>query len=144
MPKDRAEPIVGILLSALSLLLVVGLLTFAAPCGSHDDGSVGTCVWAARATMGVGAAIFVLAFVRIFERDEGERRGLSLACACLGILAALVPGLLIDLCTSASMVCQATMRPFVVGTGLAIALVGGGDLVLRLRKLLRHGDGAHA
>ncbi|MBO7673695.1 MAG: DUF4418 family protein [Atopobiaceae bacterium] len=135
--ENKSQPIVGVVSLALSLLLVVGILSFAGPCGAHDDGSVSSCFWAGRALLGIGAVSMVLSLVRVFERDEGERRGLSLAIACLGVLVACVPGTLIDLCVSQAMRCHAIMQPFAMGVGIALLLVGGIDLTRRLLKL-RH------
>lgn len=137
MRQDKASPPVGIVLTALSVLLIAGMLSFAAPCGVHEDGSYGSCHWAARAVLGVGVALLVLSVVRIFERDEGERRGLSLAAALLGVLVACMPGVLVELCATQTMRCHAVMRPFVVCVGAAIAVAGGADLVVRLMRIAR-------
>lgn len=137
MRQDKASPIVGIALTALAAVLVIGVMSFAAPCDAHEDGSVGTCHWAARAVLGVGVVLFVLSVVRIFERDEGERRGLSLAAALLGVLLACMPGMLIDLCMDQAMRCHAIMRPFAVCVGAAIAVAGGVDLIVRLTRIGR-------
>ena len=131
--SGKSQPVVGLILTALAALLLVGLATFAAPC-AYDA----SCVWAARAACAVGAVIAVLAVVRIFEMDEGERRGLSFACALLGFLVAAVPGSIIALCTDAAMPCNAVMHPFVLCLGLAIGLVGAIDLTLRLLALRKH------
>lgn len=127
----------GIALSALSLLLVVGIQTFAGPCATHSDGSVGSCVWAARAVLGVGIVLAALSIVRIFERDEGERRGLCVGIFSLGVLVALMPGVFIDLCANEAMRCVTVFRPFCIGVGAAIALVAGIDLVVRLVRIAR-------
>lgn len=133
--SNKPSPPVGIVLTALSGLLVAGILTFAVSCGVHDDGSVSGCFWAARAVLGVGVVLLVLSVVRIFELDEGERRGLDLGAANLGVLVACLPGLLIDLCMTQSMRCHTIMRPFCVVTGVAIALVAGIDLIVRLLRI---------
>ena len=137
MRQDKASPLAGIVLTVLSALLVVGVLSFATPCGVHDDGSYGSCRWAARAVLGVGVALLVLSVVRIFERDEGERRGLSLAAALLGVLVACMPGVLVDLCATQAMRCHAIMHPFSVCVGAAIAVTGGVDLAVRLMRIAR-------
>lgn len=90
-----------------------------------------------RAVLGVAAVIGILAIVRMFERDEGERRGLSLGCALLGVLVATMPGLIVGLCADPAMPCNIVMHPFVVFVGVAIALVGGIDLARRLLALSR-------
>lgn len=135
MNKDKAQPLVGVILTVLSLLLLAGIRTLAGPCGVHDDGSVSSCHWAAQAVFGVGIVAAILSVVRIFERDEGERRGLSLAVANLGALVACLPGVLIDLCMMQTMRCHTIMRPFCVTVGAAIAVVGAVDLIMRLLKL---------
>ena len=136
MHTDKAEPMVGIVATALSALLVLGMLTFAGPC-AHEDGSAGTCLWAQRAVLGVGAVLLALSLVRIFERDEGERRGLSLSIALLGILAACIPGTLIALCAEQGMRCTTAMQPFALAVGVALAVVGATDLVMRLRAIIK-------
>lgn len=135
--KPKAAPIVGIILTALAILLIVGTATFAGPCTTHGEGDVPSCYWASRAVLGVGAVIVILSIVRIFETDEGERRGLSLAAALLGALVAALPGWLIGLCADASMQCNAIMRPFAFCLGAAIFLVGAIDLTRRLLAIRR-------
>ena len=132
--EDKSQPVVGVALLGLSLLLVVGVLTFARPCDA-PGGDASSCFWAGRALLGIGVASAVVSLVRVFERDEGERRGLSFSVACLGALVACVPGVLIDLCAEPATRCHAVMQPFAIGVGIAMALVGGVDLVRRLLKL---------
>lgn len=135
MNEDKASPLVGVILLVLSLVLVVGIQTFAGPCGVQESGSASSCHWAARAILGAGIVIVVLSIVRVFERDEGERRGLSFAAACVGALVACLPGVLIDLCTVPDARCHVVMQPFAIGLGVAIALVGGVDLIVRLMRI---------
>ena len=132
---SKSQPVVGILLTALATLLIVGLVSFAGPCEPHGQNVSPACVWAERAVLGIGVVALILAVVRIFEMDEGERRGLSLSCALLGILTAAVPGALIGLCDDPAMHCNAIMRPFVLVVGLAIGVVGAVDLTRRLLAL---------
>ena len=136
MQNDKAQPLVGVVLTVLSVLLLAGLLTFAGPCGVHDGGTVSSCHWASRASMGVGVVLALIAIVLIFERDEGERRGLSLAAALLGVLVALMPGVIVDLCMMQTMRCHVVMRPFALVIGVLIAVVGGADLIRRLLALV--------
>ena len=132
MDKPKAKPIVGVLLTALAILLIAGTATFAGPCGNLDDHDTMSCLWASRAVSGIGAVTAVLAIVRIFETDEGERRGLSLSCSLLGFLMAAIPGPIINLCADPAMPCNAVMRPFVLVAGIAIGMIGAIDLVKRL------------
>ena len=137
MGNNKAKPFVGICATVLSVMLLVGMLTFAGPCAAHEDGTLGSCEWAQRAILGVGAVALVLSLVRIFERDEGERRGLSLAIALLGALTACLPGTLIDLCADETMRCATIMRPFAIAVGITLAALCATDLTLRLRALFK-------
>lgn len=134
MDKNKPKPIVGICLTLLCATMVVGTLTFAAPCGPQDH-DVRSCYWASRAVLGCGAVALVLSLVRIFEMDEGERRGLDLGIALVGALAALMPGVLVGLCVEGGMRCNAIMHPFCIAVGGAIAVVGLADLAKRLLSL---------
>ena len=129
--KDRPSPFVGIVLVALAGLLAYGLLAFAGPC-AHDAAS---CVGAQRVLLGMDAVLGVIALVRVFELDEGERRGLSFSAALVGALIAVTPWLLIDLCADASMTSNVMMRPFTTCCGGAAFLVGATDLTRRLLAL---------
>lgn len=134
MDLSKSAPTTGVILLVLSALLAVGLTTFAGPCQPHGD-ELGTCYWASRAVLGMDAVLGALSIVRVFEMDEGERRGLSLAAALMGVLIAATPGLLISLCDDMNMHCQVAMRPFCLAIGVAVALVGGVDLTRRLLAL---------
>lgn len=133
--KPTAKPIAGLILTGLAVLLMAGIATFAGPCAAHDGQEATSCLWASRAVLGIGAVIAILAIVRIFETDEGERRGLSLSCALLGFLSAAMPGPIIALCADPSMHCNTAMQPFALCVGIAIGLVGGIDLTRRLLSL---------
>ncbi|MBQ9004402.1 MAG: DUF4418 family protein [Eggerthellaceae bacterium] len=131
MDKPKAQPAAGLILAALAAFLIIGVATFAGPCSEHDQDAA-SCLWASRAVLGVGAVTVILAIVRIFETDEGERRGLSLACALLGLLTAMLPGPIIGLCADPAMHCNAVMRPFALVMGIAIGAIGAIDLTRRL------------
>ena len=133
--KPKAAPITGIVITVLTGVLIVGLATFAGPCAAHDVQIAPSCLWAQRAMLGSCAVLAVLSIVRIFETDEGERRGLSLGAALTGAFIAAIPGGLIDLCSNATMQCNAIMRPYAMCLGVAIFLVGAIDLTKRLLAL---------
>ena len=130
--KPKAQPIAGLILTALAALLLIGVATFAGPCDAHGGQGAPSCQWASRAVLGIGTVTAILAIVRIFETDEGERRGLSLACGLLGFLAAAIPVFFIDLCADPAMHCNAVMKPFVIAVGVATGATGAVDLIRRL------------
>ncbi|MDO5107379.1 MAG: DUF4418 family protein [Coriobacteriaceae bacterium] len=135
LDPTKAQPRVGLILTVLAVLLGAGLLTFAGPCAAQAGEEASSCLWASRALIGVDAVLLIIALVRIFEQDEGERRGLSFASALLGVLIAVMPGTLIALCADPSAPCNAVMRPFALVVGVAVALTGGIDLTRRLLAL---------
>ena len=135
MDPHKASPAAGIALTALAAALIAGLLTFAAPCAHGAGGEVLACAWAQRAMLGMGAVLAVISLVRIFEQDEGERRGLSFSAALVGALIAATPGWIIGLCPDAAMSCNAVMAPFARCAGMVVAAVGGVDLTRRLLSL---------
>ena len=132
---SKAQPLVGIILTALAVVLLAGLLAFSGPCAVQAGEEARSCLWASRALIGVDAVLLIIALVRIFEQDEGERRGLSFASALLGVLIAMMPGTLIALCSDPSTHCNAVMRPFALALGIAVVLTGGIDLTRRLLAL---------
>ena len=142
MEKPQAQPIAGLILTALAALLIAGVATFAGPCDTGGGDSEMTCLWASRAVLGIGAVTAVIAIVRIFETDEGERRGLSLSCGLLGFLTAAIPGPIIALCADPAMHCNAVMRPFVLVMGIAIGATGAVDLTRRLLAIGKRSDTA--
>ena len=133
--KPKASPLVGIILVALAALLACGVLSFAGPCSIQDGTEAHVCLWASRAVLGACVVLAVISLVRVFETDEGERRGLSLAAALLGALIAAIPGFVIDLCADPSMKCNVIMRPFVFCMGASIFVVGAVDLTVRLLRI---------
>lgn len=132
MENPKAQPIVGLILTALVALLIIGVVVFAGPCDVHSSQSEPSCAWAWRAVLGISVVTAILAIVRIFETDEGERRGLSLSCGLLGFLMAAMPGFIITLCADPATHCNVVMRPFIVVVGVAIGTVGTVDLARRL------------
>ena len=133
--QSKPSPIAGVILLSLSVLLAIGLKTFAAPCEAHGAEAAHMCHWACRVVLGMDAVLGVISLVRVFELDEGERRGLSFSAALIGALIAATPGWLIALCEDPAMRCQSVMRPFCLAVGIAVALVGGIDLTRRLLAL---------
>ena len=124
-------PLVGVVLTALSAFLAIGLVSFAAPC-AETAGAPHACHVVRRVLLAMDAVLGVISVVRIFELDEGERRGLSFSAALVGQLIASTPVWIMPLCADTTMRCTMVMLPFVTGVGVAAALVGGADLVRRL------------
>lgn len=135
MADSGAKPLVGIVCSTLTVLAIVGILTFAGGCGVHDDGAIGVCHWAQRVVVAEAVVVLVLSLVRVFERDEGERRGLDLGISLVAALIALTPGVVVALCATETMRCHVLMAPFVRVLGALVAAVAALDLTRRLLSL---------
>ena len=127
-------PPLAIALCVAPVILLVGLLGFAGPCGVHDDGSVSSCLWAARAVQGVAAVCTVLGIVRLATTDAGVARGMDVALGLLAALVACVPGGLIGLCMMQTMRCHALMRPFCLALAALIALLAVADALVSARR----------
>ena len=54
---SKAQPLVGIILTALAIVLLAGLLTFAGPCAVQAGEETRSCLWASRALIGVDAVL---------------------------------------------------------------------------------------
>jgi hypothetical protein len=81
------------------------------------------CFWTARAELGIGALIVILGALLIVFKSRQLRIGLSLAAALNGILALLVPTLLIGVCDHASMQCRiGTLPALVILSSFVIAV----------------------
>ena len=127
---------VQIALLALSVLLVVGVMTFAGPC-VHDDGTVAACHEAAQAVLVAGAVASALSLAALFVSNGRASGVIALATACCGAFAAAAPGTLFGMCMMQTMRCWAVMRPFALACG---ALVCIGGLVVAVRSF-RQGRG---
>ena len=58
---SKAQPLVGIILTALAVVLLAGLLTFAGPCAVQAGEEARSCLWASRALIGVDAVLLIIA-----------------------------------------------------------------------------------
>jgi hypothetical protein len=89
------------------------------------------CHWSARAEIGVAAPLLVVGAMLPFTRRKSSLFSLSILGAVLGVIAILIPGTLIGVC-STGMPCHTVMQPtlFVMG-GLAIAASAGNIWVSR-------------
>ena len=134
MDLSKSRPLVGLITDTLAACLVAGILSFAGPC-THPGGVNHPCFGASRAILATAAVIMVLSTIRIFEMDEGERRGLDLGIALIGAYVALPPGIIQDLCKFEFMPCVQVMAPYTRLIGTLIAVVAFADLIKRLTAI---------
>ena len=126
-----------VVLDAATLLLsasfAVGMKTFLAACGPHEDGAWMSCHWAEAALFALAVVLTVQAAIRLALRAPGAKRGAALAMLPVALAAAIVPGGLIPLCMMRTMRCQMVMKPGATVFAVLIAALCAVEALL-LRK----------
>lgn len=113
--------VIDIALPILSAALLIGSLTFFAPCGAKEDGSWMHCHRAGQAVSGVALCMLALAVIRLLCGTR-VKIALDAALTALCILAALIPGQLVDLCMMPEMRCRRLLAPFAVALAILTAI----------------------
>ena len=124
MKKEKIS-LPALFICILALITAAGSRTFFGPC-IHEDGSFGTCHWAAQAVFGTALLLAVQALFAFVLRKKAMQKGLYLAMFWTSMLGILFPGTLIGLCGMATMRCRAIMRPAVT---ILFVLAGGLSLI---------------
>jgi hypothetical protein len=126
--KDRIIP--GGAALVFGLLIALGpqfLFKVCAPAG----GVIMKCHWSARAEIGVGALIAALGIALVVFADPRTQLGLTIGVFLSGVLALLIPHVLIGGCSMHSMLCRKITFPAI--TVISILLLAGTALnALRL------------
>lgn len=133
----RGNPITGFIMAGLSVLLFVGVGSFFAPCGVHDDGSFGSCHWAGQAVIAAGIVLLALSIIHMIAKTGKSKAYVSICIAALAIMTAIIPGTFINLCKMPSMRCLSVMRPSVLIIALVIAGVAITDAIVRNAAYVR-------
>lgn len=76
------------------------------------------CYWTAKAEIGVGGVIAVLGLVMLLAKSSLVRLGISMSLACIAVLVAAIPTILIGVCPGELMPCN-------IGTLPALLLLAG-------------------
>ena len=126
----RKIDIFGIILLTLSLILTFGDKYFFHACEVHENPMV--CHWAQRAVFGVGILLSVISILHLIVKDTKVKSAISLAIAPTAVYAALIPGILIRLCTMATMRCRIVFRPAVVVISILIFIAATADVAVTI------------
>ncbi len=118
----------------VAIAFAVGVLTFAGPCGVHDDGSVSPCFGTSRILAALGFSAALLSAVRLLVGNASVRLVLDVAVGVIGISIATAPGGFLALCMMATMRCHTVMRPFAIVAGVALAVAAVADVARVLRE----------
>lgn len=124
----------GIFMAIASLLLAIGVKTFASACPVMPNGKFMMCHWAQEVVFGLGIVLLLLSIVHLVSKKALMKRGLSIAIFLNSVLTVLVPGNFVHLCMKATMRCHTVMKPFVMVVGGVIALVALIDFFMQ-RKI---------
>lgn len=125
----------GIILLILSVFLVVGVMTFAGPCGPKPNGSFMVCHWAGQAVLGVGVVLVFLSLLHVAFKNNYFKQGLNMGIILNSLLAICIPGNLIHLCMMNHMRCHTVMKPFVIVISALIVSVAVVDFFIRRKSL---------
>ncbi|MBR0171492.1 MAG: DUF4418 family protein [Lachnospiraceae bacterium] len=117
MKKNNPASVIDVIILLLCLLLTAGIKLVFHACAPKEDGSWMTCHWAEQAVFAIGVAMVIQALaLLLYDRQgkHGVKAGISFALAIQGIICAVLPGILINLCMMQDMRCHTLMRPAVI------------------------------
>lgn len=80
----------------------------------HGSGKIMNCYWTARAEIGIGSVVIAIGLLMFFVSNLFIRIGLSLSLACIAILAAAIPTVLIGVCSGEMQNCNIITKPTLV------------------------------
>ncbi len=151
--------ILGSVLIILGLLIAVGPQTIFPVCGAKattdssqsmsenmnmfSEGNAGAaamspkkmaCNYTAKAELGAGGFIAILGVLFLILKDDKTRLGIGIASALQGILVILYPTVLMGVCGSVHMGCNAVTRPALVILGVITLLISGYAIVSYQKK----------
>ena len=113
---------VNILIAAL---IIIGLNTFAHVCTSMQ----GPCAKTKSIAIVVAIVLAVLGLVQFFVSNKKINAILGIAGIVIGLITVLLPLVIAPVCSMTSMHCYVYTRPFLVITGIVIAIVSVIDAV---------------
>ena len=133
--KNRSKTVIvfDILTLLLSVLLLLGTKFVFHACGPMEDGHFMVCHWAEQAAAGIGAALTVVSLIKLAISSSKVKAGIAAAIVPFSVLAALIPGVLIDLCMMAEMQCRAVMRPAVIIVSLILSAAAAVNAAILFR-----------
>jgi hypothetical protein len=80
------------------------------------------CLWTARAEIGVAVPLFAIGALMLLTRRRETRRVLAIPAGLLGLIAMLLPTVLIGVCSSPGAICRMALRPsMLIAGGLTVA-----------------------
>lgn len=129
MMKKNKISILGLIGAIISLILLIGSLTFfKSVCGEDMH-----CHQANTVITIMGAVMLALSLIAVFLKNKVGAILSFLTTVC-GVVTALVPGVIMPLCMMADMSCQAIMKPWTILLSAAVALFSLINGIVCIRK----------
>jgi hypothetical protein len=91
------------------------------------------CSWSGQAELALGIPLFAVGAMMTASRRKENIRNLSILAIVLGAVMLLVPTLLIGVCTTAGMLCNAVMSPALILVSSLVILAGIIGLIVSLK-----------
>ena len=129
----RKNYIFGALFVIAGLLIAIGPKTIFAVCNSDGEMTM-ACFYVAQTELAIGIAIAVLGVVLAVLKDNAAQITASIALALNGIITILIPDVLIGVCKSAHMHCNAVTRPSLNILGAVVIILAILGAVLFRKK----------
>jgi len=83
------------------------------------------CHWTARAEIAVGLPLLVVGLLMLAGKRKESIRNLGIVGAVLGLMAVLLPGVLIGVCSNDDMICNSLMDPALILMGVLVIVASG-------------------
>lgn len=128
--------IFSLIMAIASLILAIGVKTFASACPAMPNGRFMMCHWAGEVVFGLGVLLLILSIIHFISKKTEMKQGISIAIFLNSIFTMLVPGNIVHLCMKTTMRCHMVMKPFVMVVAGIIAVVAIVDFFMR-RKCLK-------
>ena len=92
------------------------------------------CHWTGRAELVLAIPLLAMGVFLIFSKRTESLRNLSLISIVMGVLIILVPTVLIGVCGSAMMICNAVMKPTLILLGSLVIALGVAGVLQTLQR----------
>jgi hypothetical protein len=92
------------------------------------------CHWSAAGELGLGFPLLALGAVLLFSRQAETRRALGILGVVLGLIAILIPTVLIGVCAGLEMLCNSIMKPGLILAGSLVIVVSVWAVLSSLRR----------
>lgn len=126
------KPVTEILALLVSILFLIGMMSFLSPCGPMDDGTFMSCHRAGTALRLLSGAAVIVSAAGLFR--HAFARIADILLVILGIASIVIPGNIIRLCMMPEMKCRAVMKPGAMVFAILLIALAVADFVIGSKK----------